>query len=90
MVPVGVSHSCRARNEPHLHQGLKDSKDYCRDAKEAMKTENERWEIEGKTIEVGTKDKAHKAEVGLAVVTVFPVLSAAPETCQALCAQYPT
>jgi hypothetical protein len=46
-----------------LDQGLKDYKDYGRDAKEAMKLENERWEKERKTIEVRVKDKAQKAEV---------------------------
>lgn len=46
-----------------LDQGLKDNKDYGREAKQAMKIENERWEKERTTIEVRAKDKAQKAEV---------------------------
>ena len=93
MIPVIVSliHAALETNliREWLDQGLKDHKDYGRAAKEAMKTENERWEKERKTIEVGIKDKVQKAEVGLVVMTIFPTSSAAPETCQTLCTQYP-
>jgi hypothetical protein len=67
MIPVVISliHTALQTSiiREELDQGLKDNKDYGRDAKEAMKIENERWEKERKTIELGAKDKAQKAEV---------------------------
>jgi len=67
MIPVVISlihtalEAITIREE--LDQGLKDNKDYGRDAKEAMKVENERWEKVRKSIEVKVKDKVEKAEV---------------------------
>jgi hypothetical protein len=46
-----------------LDQGLKDNKDIAREAKEATRIENERWEKEKQTMDSGTKDKAQKAMV---------------------------
>jgi len=67
MIPVVISLIHTALEtiiiREELDQGHKDNKDYGRDAKEAMKIENERWEEERKTIEVRVKDKAQKAEV---------------------------
>ena len=48
-----------------LEQGLKDNKDIARDAKEATRIENDRWEKERQTMDSGTKDKAQKAAVEL-------------------------
>lgn len=45
-----------------LDQCVKDSKDFARDAKEATRIENERWEKEKGRMET-TKDKAQKSEV---------------------------
>jgi hypothetical protein len=72
-----------------LDQGLKNHKDYSRDAKEAMKLENERWEKQRKTIEVGAKDKAQKAEVCLDATVMFSGSRFAPEPWQAHCTQDP-
>ncbi|KAH9485467.1 hypothetical protein JR316_0002375 [Psilocybe cubensis] len=45
-----------------IEQSLKDSKDFVRDAKEATRIENERWEKVRSTLESLPKDKAQKEE----------------------------
>jgi hypothetical protein len=69
MIPVVISliHTALETSiiREELDHGLKDNKDYARDAKEATRIENERWEKERKTIE------ANKTEVGLGGMTLF-------------------
>lgn len=48
-----------------LDQGLKDNKNIVREAKEAIRIENARWEEEKKTMDNRTNDKAQKTEVEL-------------------------
>lgn len=43
-----------------LDQCVKDSKDFARDAREATRLENDRWEKEKRGMDIGTKDKVHK------------------------------
>ena len=93
MIPVIVSlvHSALATRiiREEIEQGSKDSKDVFRDAKEAIRIENERWEKERTTIEVGVKDKARKAEVGTSDRPRLSSLMRASEPCQAVSPQGP-
>jgi hypothetical protein len=74
MIPVLVSlvHSVleTALVREELDQGAKDAKDMTRDAKEATRIENERWEKERNSMEVAPKDKALKNEVIITYVSL--------------------
>lgn len=67
MIPVLLSlmhqvlETATVREE--LDQGAKDAKDMTREAKEATRIENDRWEKERNAMEIAPKDKALKAEV---------------------------
>ena len=93
MIPVIVSlvHSALATRiiREEIEQGSKDNKDVFRDAKEALRIENERWEKERTTLEVGVKDKARKAEVGIPDHFKLFGLMHASEPCQAVSPQGP-
>ena len=73
MIPVFLSlihtslKSAIIRDE--IEQGLKDNRDVTRDAREATRLENERWEQERKSMENAAKDKALKLEV---ILLLFP------------------
>lgn len=93
MIPVLISliHTALETSiiREELEQGAKNNKEYARGAKEAIRIENERWEKEKKIIEVGSKDKAQKAEAGFFVVIMLSGSCFAPDPCQTLCAQEP-
>ena len=67
MIPVLISlidsvlETANVREE--IDQGIKDARDIARDAKEAIKIENERWDKERKDREGVLKSKADKNEV---------------------------
>ena len=67
MIPVLISliHSVleTANVREEIDQGIKDARGIARDAKEAIKNENERWDKERKDMEDVSKNKVDKNEV---------------------------
>ena len=73
MIPVLISliHSVleTANIREEIDQGIRDARDIARDAKEAIKIENERWEKEkeGKDMDDVSKTKVDKNEVNVSI-----------------------
>jgi hypothetical protein len=72
MIPVIISliHSVlrTANVREEIDQGVKDSRDIARDAKEAIKIENERWDRERNDIEGFLKNGVDKNEVTVPIL----------------------